>query len=158
MQQNNVVVGVFEQPTQARNTIDELRYAGYRDDEIGLLAHAGMAGTEDDKVVNVKTSTVGGVLGSLLGAASAPLIPGVDQDIFGGILFSAFGVAIIGALVGNIIGTLTDIGFSEQEVHYYQRERKKGCTIVLVKSQAEYEHILMIMNRNCALKCQYWSG
>jgi|SRR5579859_7925696 len=159
MQQNKVVVGIFEQPIQARNTLDELRRAGYRDDEIGLLAHTDKRETEDDRVVNVTSSAVGGLLGGLVGATSGTLLPGVDQDIFGGILLSALGVAIVGAFVGNIIGLLNfDKDVAEQEIHYYQREREKGHSIILVKSPTEFEHIAAIMTRNCALKCQYWSG
>lgn len=156
--QNEVVVGIFEQFVQASNIVKELRRAGYRDEEICFLAHASMSETEDGKVVNVTTSAVGGVLGGLLGAVGAPLMPGVGSAIEGSILLSALGVAIVGALVGNIVGTLTDIGNAEQQACYYQHEREKGRTIVLVKSPVDHERILTIMNRHGALTCQYWAG
>jgi len=151
-------VGIFEQFGQARNIVKELRYAGYRDEEIGFLAPASMSETEDGKVVNATTSAVGGVLGGLLGAMSAPLMPDVGPAIEGSILLSALGVAIVGALVGNIVGTFTDKGNTEQQARYYQHEREKGRTIVLVRSSVDHEHILTIMNRNGALTCQYWAG
>ena len=156
--QNEVVVGIFEQFVQARNIVKELQHAGYRDEEIGFLSHASMTETEDGKVVNVTSSAVGGVLGGLLGAIGTLLMLGVGSAIVGGILLSAFGIAIVGVLVGNIVGTLTDRSNAEQQRRYFQHEREKGRTIVLVKSSVDHEHILTIMNRNGALKCQYWAG
>ena len=40
MTQSSIAVGVFHEPAQAQRAIEELRQAGYSDDEIGFLARA----------------------------------------------------------------------------------------------------------------------
>ncbi len=152
MQQNAVVVGVFEQPMQAKNAVEDLRRAGYREDEIGFLARAGASETGSEKVASTTTGVVsGGVIGGVLGAAGALLIPGIGPAIAGGILAATLGAAGVGALVGGIVGTLTGMGLSEQQARYYQRELEEGRTIVLVKSVAGQEQTLDIMRRNGAI-------
>lgn len=155
-QQNTVVVGIFEQPTQAKKTVDELRRAGYRDDEIDFLARDEMPETTEEKNVNVTTSAIGGALGILVGAVGASFMPGLGQYLAFAIILTALGLAIVGTLIGNILGTLTQTGLSVSR--YYQREREKGRSIVLVKWPADYERIHKIMQRNGALRCQYLVG
>lgn len=62
--------------------------------------------------------------------AAALLIPGFGPAIAGGILLATFGAAGISALTGSIIATFVSIGVPEEEAHHYQRELRKGRTIV----------------------------
>lgn len=155
MQQSEVVVGVFEQAMQVRNAVEDLRRAGYRDDEIGFLARAGASETGGEKVASTTTGIVsGGVIGGVLGAAGSLLIPGIGPAVAGGILAATLGAAGVGALVGGIVGSLTGLGISEQQARYYQRELEEGRTIVLVKSATDRDLALDIMRRDGAINAK----
>ena len=90
------------------------------------------------------------MIGGVLGAVAALLIPGFGPAIAGGILLATFGAAGIGALAGSIIGTLVSIGVPEEEAHHYQRELEKGHTIVTVKASSGYDKMLSILRDNGA--------
>ena len=151
MTQDFIAVGVFHDAEQARHAIDELKRAGYSENEIGFLARASATESEDDTMKNATTGAVeGGVIGGVLGAAAALLIPGFGPAIAGGILLATFGAAGIGALAGTLIGTLVSIGVPEEEAHHYQRELEKGHTIVTVKATSGYDDVLAIMRNNGA--------
>jgi hypothetical protein len=152
MTQDSIAVGVFRDSEQARHAIDALKSAGYRENEIGFLARASTTGLEDDTLSSAETGAVeGGMLGGVLGAAAALLIPGFGPAIAGGILLATFGAAGIGALTGSIIGMLVSIGVPEEEAHHYQRELEKGRTIVTVKATGGYDDALAILRRHGAI-------
>ena len=150
--QNSIAVGVFQDSEQARRAIDELKRAGYSENEIGFLTRVSATGQADgDTVSSAATGAVeGGVLGGVLGAAAALLIPGIGPAVAGGILLATLGAAGIGALAGTVIGTLVNLGVPEEEAHHYQRELEKGHTIVTVKSDSGYDDAIAIMQRNGA--------
>ena len=152
MTQDSIAIGVFHDSEQARHAIDELKSAGYSENEIGFLARASATGLEDDTMSSAATGAVeGGILGGVLGAAAALLIPGFGPAIAGGILLATFGAAGIGAFAGSIIGTLVSIGVPEEEARHYQRELEKGRTIVTVKANSGYDDVIAIMRSNGAI-------
>ncbi len=152
MTQDSIAIGVFHDSEQARHAIDELKSAGYSENEIGFLARASATGSEDDAMSSAATGAVeGGMIGGVLGAVAALLIPGFGPAIAGGILLATFGAAGIGALAGSIIGTLVSIGVPEEEAHHYQRELENGRTIVTVKATSGYDDAIAIMRRNGAI-------
>jgi outer membrane lipoprotein SlyB len=148
MTQRSVAVGVFAEETQARQAIDELRQAGFSDNELGFLARARAIGVEDQRAANTTSGIVGGgVLGGVLGAAASILIPGFGPALAGGILAATLGGAALGAVAGGIIGSLTGMGIPEREAHFYQRELEEGRTIVTVKTSdaTGYDEAIAIM-------------
>ncbi len=152
MTQDFIAVGVFQDAEQARLAINELKNAGYSENEIGFLARAATTGTESDALSSAETGAVeGGIVGGVLGAAAALLIPGFGPAIAGGILLATIGAAGFGALAGSIIGALISIGVPEEEAHHYQHELKKGRTIVTVKASSGFEDVIAIMRRNGAI-------
>ena len=101
MTQDFIAVGVFHDAEQARHAIDELKSAGYSENEIGFLVRASATESEDDTMKSAATGAVGGgMIGGVLGAAAALLIPGFGPAIAGGILLAAFGAAGIGPFGG----------------------------------------------------------
>lgn len=137
MTQNSVVVGVFPDQDQARHAIEELRRAGFSDDELGFLTRVGVADRDEAAQTGTMTGIVsGGILGSVLGAAVALLIPGFGPALAGGILAAS---TALGAAAGGIIGTLTSLGVPDSEARYYQRELETGHTIVTVKIASDHQ-------------------
>lgn len=155
MTQDSIAVGVFHGPEQARQAIDELKSAGYSENEIGFLARANATGSEDETMSSAATGAVeGGMLGGVLGAAAALLIPGFGPAVAGGLLLATLGAAGIGALAGSLIGALVSIGVPEEEAHHYQRELEKGRTIVTVKASSGYDDAIAIMRGNGAIEAK----
>lgn len=89
----------------------------------------------------------GSVLGGVIGAAAALLIPGFGPAIAGGILAATFGGMAIGAAAGGIIGALTKVGVPEEEAHYYQSEFEAGQTIVTVRSGNRQQEAVGILRQ-----------
>ncbi len=79
----------------------------------------------------------GGIVGGLLGAAAALLIPGIGPAVAGGILAATLGGAAIGAVAGGILGVFADMGIPEHEAHLYRRELAAGRVLVTVQADAE---------------------
>src|SRR3712207_313154 len=95
--ERSAVVGVFEDQDRARQAVEELRAAGFRDDQIGFAVRGGeeqstITGGGDGGAAGdaaggaVSGAVTGGLLGGILGAAAALLIPGIGPVIAGGIL------------------------------------------------------------------------
>src|SRR5437763_10212247 len=102
------VVGVFSDQMQARQAVNDLQRAGFRDDQIGFAVRD-QTGTARDTAPVTKAGegaatgvVAGGILGGILGAAGALLIPGIGPVIAGGILAATLTGAAVGAAAGGI--------------------------------------------------------
>lgn len=149
--QGNIAVGVFRDPEQAHKAIEELRQAGYSDNEIGYLTRTSTIKPDETTGKSITSSAVeGGLVGGLIGAAVALLIPGFGPAIAGGILAAELSGIAIGAATGGLLSALINIGIPEEEARYYQKELEAGRTVVTVISQSGYDDALQILRRNGA--------
>ncbi len=159
MTQSSVVVGVFPDLDQARRAIDELRRAGFNEDEIGFLTRVGTTGPENEQGAHIATDALGGgLVGGTLGAVAALLIPGFGPAIAGGILIATLSGAAIGAAAGSIIGSLTGMGVPEEEARFYQGELEAGHPIVTVKTASGHDEAVAILCRNGSYDATTQSG
>jgi hypothetical protein len=151
LRERSTVVGVFADHAQAEQAIQALERAGFTDEQIGFIRRGeGRTGEESRPGTGEKVATGalgGGVLGGILGAAAALLIPGFGPAIAGGILATTFGGAAIGAAAGGIIGALTKVGVPEEEAHYYQGEFEAGRTIVTVRAANRQQEAMEILRQ-----------
>lgn len=159
MAEKPIVIGVFQDRTEAELAVDELEQANFDDQDIGFVlrgsdvARGGMItdvqGAKDRRGA-LSGMAVGGAVGGLLGAASALVIPGVGPILAGGILASAFGGAMAGVATGGILGALMGLGISEEEAQYYQREFHAGRAIVAVRTRTRAAEAGDILRRHGA--------
>lgn len=151
---HSIAVGVFKNRLQAFKAIEDLHNAGFNDDLIGFIHKEGdteplQATIEETHIASIAKDAVGGgVLGSVLGAAAALLIPGIGPMLAGGILGATLGGAALGVATGSLLGMFTGMGLSEEEAHYYQNELAAGNTIVTVKAGQRYTDAQDILQRN----------
>lgn len=145
-----ITVGVFQESAQASRAIEELRQAGYSDDEIGYLARSATEPGETTGAFIADSTVEGGLVGGLIGSTVALLLPGLGPAIAGGILAATLGGAAIGAAAGGLLGALIGIGIPEEEAHHYQKELWAGRTVITVKAQSGYAGALRILRRNGA--------
>lgn len=159
MTRRSVVVGVFNDHTQAETAVDELQRMGFRDDEIGF-AWRGESGSHDTEKTKSHVGT-GAIVGGILGAAAALLIPGVGPAIAGGILAPLLGAGVtaagvgaagaaLGAAAGGLMGALTGMGVPEEEAKYYDNEFSQGLAIVTVKAGSRYSEARDVLMRHGA--------
>lgn len=153
----STVVGVFEDRQKAQQAVNELRRAGFREDEIGVISQnkegdtAEAAGTDRGSHAGAGAAT-GAAAGAGVGALwalgiAAGMLPAVGPVIAGGILASVLTSAAGTAVAGGIIGALIGLGIPEEEARYYEGEFKAGRTIVTVKSETRSDEARSILHR-----------
>ncbi|GCE47688.1 heat induced stress protein YflT [Thermosporothrix hazakensis] len=161
MTQNTVVVGVFYDKAQANQAIEELKQAGFNDDEIGFLARSRVVGKDAAKAANTAAGILeGGVIGGVLGAAASLLIPGIGPAVAGGILATTLGGATLGAAAGGLIGSFVKFGIPEKDAQFYQQELEAGHTVIVVKTPSAegYRDALAIMRKHGAYDAETQAG
>jgi uncharacterized protein (TIGR02271 family) len=152
------VVGVFEDRRLAQQAVDELKRAGFSDDEIGVATRR----EEGERTYEGEEESYAGegaVAGAVAGAGigglwaigiAAGVLPVIGPVIAGGLLASILASAAAGAAIGGLAGALIGLGIPEEEAEYYESEFKAGRTIVTVKTAARYSEAREILRRNGA--------
>jgi heat induced stress protein YflT len=152
-----VVVGVFHDRAAARAAVDELRKAGFPEDQIGVAAregssvaetHTAAAGSrwEEGTAAGVATGAGVGALWAL--GIAAHVLPALGPVILGGLLASVAASAIGGAAVGGVVGALVGLGVPEEEARYYESQFHAGRTLVTVRAPGRYEEASAILRRH----------
>jgi hypothetical protein len=151
------VVGVFKDPKQAEEALDELRRVGFGPEQVGVAMRQPEPPPKDPNANETKAAEggvagalTGGTVGGLLGAAAAALIPGVGAVLGLGLL-AAIGTGVAaGAVAGGVLGTLIGLGIPEEDARYYQTELEAGGTLVTVKANERYDEAVAILRRHGA--------
>ncbi len=146
---------VFDVPGQAETAIDELRHAGFRQDQIGILTPSGQVEeadtpierTEEEAAHGAATGAIaGGAAGAAVGALAAALIPGIGPVLVGGMVTGLLLGGAAGAAAGSYAGPFIALGFSKDEAHHYGKELKEGRTIVVVRAGDRMAEALSILH------------
>src|SRR5260221_8604350 len=155
----STVVGVFEDRTRAQRAVEELRRAGFWEDQVGVIArHYESAGAVTTAETGSKWEE-GAVTGAIAGAGvgglwalgiAAGMLPAIGPIIAGGLLGSVLASAAGGAAVAGIVGALIGLGIPEEEAEFYEAEFKAGRTIVTVKADGRNDEAWSILRRNGA--------
>jgi len=148
-------VGVFDERSDAELAAQDLRTKGFKDDQIGYAWRddQGKTHTEGNKSGQMAASGAGTgvVLGGLIGAAAALLIPGIGPVVSGGLLATALAGgatgAVAGAVAGGISGALVGLGIPEEEAKYYDQQVRDGRTLMTVRADDRYSDASDIVRR-----------
>ena len=148
-------VGVFDDRSDAELAAQDLRAKGFTDDSIGYAwrDEAGKTHTEGNKAGEMAASGAGtgAVLGGLIGAGAALLIPGIGPVVSGGLLATALAGgatgAVVGGVSGGITGALVGMGIPEDEAKYYGDQVKEGRTLMTVKADDRFSDASDIVRR-----------
>ena len=139
-------VGVFDERSDAELAARDLREKGFKDDQIGYAWRddAGKTHQEGNKSGEMAASGAGTgvVLGGLIGAGAALLIPGIGPVVSGGLLATALAGAATGAVAGGVAGGITGalmgLGIPEDEAKYYNDQFSEGRTLMTVRADDRY--------------------
>jgi len=139
---NTAAFGIFKSRNEAETCIDRLLNAGFRNDDISVLAPDQKSTRELATEKNTKApegvttgaatgGAVGGTLG-LLAGIGALAIPGVGPFIAAGPIMGALAGVGVGAATGGLIGALVGMGMPEYEAKRYEGRVKDGGILVSV--------------------------
>jgi hypothetical protein len=143
------VFGLVDNESQAERLVDELRAAGFSNNDISVLfpdksstrdfAHEQHTKAPEGAAAGAGTGgAIGGVLGWLAGIG-ALAIPGLGPFIAAGPIMAALAGAGVGAAVGGLTGALIGMGMPEYEAKLYEGKIKEGNILVAVHSEDREE-------------------
>jgi hypothetical protein len=156
MQARNTAVAVFDERDDAEDAINALQDAGFRGEEIGLVARdreqanamAESTGTKAGEGA-VTGAVAGGVLGGLGGflvGVGSLAIPVLGPVIAAGAFATALTGAAVGAGVGALAGALIGMGIPENEASWYEERVKGGAWLVSVNAPGRYDEARRILH------------
>ena len=150
-------VGVFATRAAAERAVADLKAAGYRDDEIGMVAKDASGKTvrtgaadennaEEGAAIGAGIGAVGGAaIGAGIAAGVIPVIgPVLALGTLGTILVNAAG----GAAAVGIAGALVGWGIPEEDAKYYESEVQAGRYVVTVDRGARADDPWNVFTRH----------
>jgi len=153
---NKTTVGVFDSRAKAEQAVADLRAAGYRDDQIGLVGKnssgkttrvdgAGDNAAEGAAVGAAAGAATGAAIGAGIAAGVIPVIgPVLAIGTLGTILLNAVGGAALASIAGALIGW----GIPEEDAKYYEGEVAAGRYLVTVEDGGRTDNTTSIYSRH----------
>ncbi len=139
---NTSAFGIFKTRMSAENCVTSLIAAGFRNQDISILAPDSettkqLATEKHTKAPEGATAgaTTGGVVGGTLGLLAgigAIAIPGVGPFIAAGPIMGALAGLGVGAAAGGLVGALIGMGIPEYEAKRYEGYVRDGGILVSV--------------------------
>jgi hypothetical protein len=139
---NTAVFGIVPSLTQAEQVVDALVAAGFRSNDVSVLAPDQRSTKELATEKNTKApegtttgATAGGAIGGTLGLLAgigALAIPGLGPFIAAGPIMGALAGMGAGAATGGLIGALVGMGIPEYEAKRYEGRVKDGGVLISV--------------------------
>jgi uncharacterized membrane protein len=147
-------LGVLDTMDQAKDTVRALQDAGFKKDEISVLAKDDSKNDGSTKQVTaavVSGATTGGLLGALAGllvGVGVIIVPGIGPLLAGGPLLATLGItgaaastatgaaagAVAGGAAGGLIASLMKAGLSEDRAKEYEARIREGGILVGVST------------------------
>ena len=134
-------VGVFATRAAADKAVADLKAAGYRDDEIGMVAKDAAGKTVKTDGAGETNAGEGAAIGAAAGAAGGALVgagilagvipvigPVLALGTLGTVLVNAAG----GAAIAGVAGALVGWGIPEEDAKFYEGEVQAGRYLVTV--------------------------
>lgn len=158
--QQEVIVGVFADREKAQQAVNQLRAAGFREDQIGVAARDGKKVKGATKVKGEGTKVEEGAVAGLAAGAGvgalwglgivAGILPAIGPAIAGGTLAAILSSTAAGAAVATLAGALIGLGIPEEEAEFYEKEFQSGKIIVTVKAGRRTAKAREILSRHGA--------
>jgi hypothetical protein len=145
----SAVFAIVSNPVQAESVVDELRLAGFSNNDVSVLfpdmegtqefAHAKSTKAPEGAVIGASAGGIlGGVAGWLLGLGTLA-IPGAGPIIAAGPIFAALSGIAVGGAAGGLSGALTGLGFPEYEAKLYAGKLEDGNILIAAHTENSQE-------------------
>lgn len=158
------IVGSFDSFNEAHQVANDLRAAGFLDNDISIVAnnasgeyHEDTRAGDGDKGTSAtaKGAVTGAVVGGGAGLAASLAgiaIPGVGPIIAAGPIVATLAGAGTGAVAGGLIGGLVDLGVPENDAQYYAEAVRRGGALVTVRAdEARADEVADILRQHGAI-------
>ena len=156
---NKKLVGIFQNENEAIRVIENLKAAGYHDNEISVIAKHSEKTDRIEEATHVDTQATddaskaagGAAIGGLLGGIGALLlelgviaIPGVGPFLAAGPIAATLTGLIAGGAIGGLAGVLVEAGIDKEDAKEYETYLDRGDILVAVtlKDNLVRENIL----------------
>jgi hypothetical protein len=158
------VVGVFDDPWQARQAVEDLRRAGFLEGQIGVLARHESHQLKAPPRETGSLAGEGAIAGALAGAAggalwaigtAAAVLPPLGPVVAGRLLASVLASAAGGAAVTGVVGALIGLGVPEEEARSYESAFQAGRALVTVRADGRYDAAYAILRHHGAFGAQF---
>lgn len=140
-QEVSSVLATFADRRHAEYFVEELKRAGFSEDEIVILRPQIPAQETDEEAV--AGAITGGMVGAVAGAVATGLIPGIGPVLATGLLVGILG----GATTGGILGALVGLGIHEEKAHRHAQAVEAGHTLVVVQAIGRGGEAVAILRR-----------
>lgn len=146
------VVGLFRTWSEAQSAIQELKAAGFTEEQIGLAMEDRPEPDEPESNTAAedaaKGAAGGGMVGGLLGLLGSLLVPGAGPIVLGGVLASTLAGAGIGAAAGGLMAGLVGMGVPEEKARYFDDALRAGGALVTVDAGSRTTEALAVLQRH----------
>ena len=150
------VVGIFNDRNDADRAIDDLGKAGFRNEQIGVIARNLQGKTIVKKAGEAETdSAAGAVVGAVAGAGIgglvglgvlAGVVPVIGPAIAAGTLATLLTNAASGAAIAGLSGALIGWGVPEEHAKFYDGQLQAGRVVVTVHADDRCDRARTILN------------
>lgn len=146
----NTVFGLFDDYGSADDAVQALHDYGVDDSHISVITRGDNVTVKHRTVVGTGAATgaaTGGLVGLLAGLGSL-LVPGIGTVLATGTIANTLGAALgitamgagLGTATGGLLGALVDLGFSEDDAHFYAEGIKRGGILVSLETNPQDEN------------------
>jgi hypothetical protein len=161
------VFGIAKSESQAINLADQLKAAGFTNDDVSVLfpdKNSSKDFAHEQHTKAPEGATTGGVGGAVLGGAlgwmvgiGALAIPGLGVFIAAGPIMAALAGAAGGAAAGGLTGALIGMGIPEYEAKRYEGKVKDGNILLSIHTEdsAERDRAKKILESGGAEEISY---
>jgi hypothetical protein len=140
-----VCIGTFPNRRRAEHFVEELKHAGFHDEEIGVLTPKVEPPADVAEDASLAGALTGGTMGAFAGLALvAGLVPGVGPMLAGGLLAGSLG----GAALGSVLGGLLAHGLTEEEAREHEGQLRAGRSLVVVQAMGRTAEALAILRQS----------
>lgn len=160
---NRTIARLFNSYLDATAVVSDLEAAGFKHDDISLLARGAETGTTTGTTTGTEADAASGggtgaTLGTLVGGGAGILagigalaIPGIGPLVAAGWLVAAITGAGVGAAAGGLLGALTQAGIGEEQAEVYAEGVRRGGNLVTVRTDdSRATEVEAIMQRHNA--------
>lgn len=149
------VIGVFATRPQAEAALRDLRAAGFKDEQVGMIGRNASGKLEDES--GETYAEEGAAAGAIAGAAGGALvglgvitgaIPVIGPVLAIGPLATVLLNAAGGAAIAGVAGALIGWGIPEEDAKFYESELKAGRFLVTVDAGNRKDEAWAILHRH----------
>jgi hypothetical protein len=149
-----VVIGVFDQESQAEQAVSALWRAGFAPDRIdmanrriGVVPGTPRLQFQHDAAEGATAGAVAGATaGAVAGVVAGSVVPGIGA-VLGGI-----GGAALGAAGGTFLGPFVAMDISEDDARHYSNAVEQGRTLVIVRQIGRCDEAREILREHGGLE------